>query len=70
MGVQSTVTDNEALRGIVGEICQLGLEKSRDVTGLGGSVVFILRYLKSHQEKGGVDFIGAVSYGRTGSTWK
>lgn len=30
MGVQSTVTDKEALRGIAGEMCKFGLERSRD----------------------------------------
>lgn len=41
---RAVVTDGEALRGVVGEMCEFGLEKG----GLAGSAVFILRYLESH----------------------
>lgn len=46
---RAVVTDGEALRGVVGEMCEFGLEKGRDDGGLAGSAVFILRYLESHQ---------------------
>lgn len=52
--------DSETLRGTGEDTCKSGLEKSGYGGGLAESMVLILRYLKSYQEKG-VCFICAVS---------